>query len=107
MSYNRTAPAGLVPTNFETITLSNSTAVGFNSTTRTYAKHIVFSVETNNVRMRADGTDPTASTGVLYQSTAVYTFASFNGTTNHKFLQTAGSATVSVMGYTFPGEATP
>ena len=107
MSYGRTALAGLIPTNFETISLTNSTASSFNSTTRTYAKYIVFSIETNSVRMRADGTDPTLTTGVLFPTTGVHTIASFNGTSDYKFQRSTGSATMSVMGFTYPGEATP
>lgn len=100
MASDRVALRGLIPVAFQTITLSNSTAVGLNSTIRNGPTHyFVFSIETNDVRMRADGTDPTLTTGVLYQSDNVYDFPGFNGTAALKFQRTTGTAKVSVMAF--------
>ena len=92
--------AGLVPVAFETLTLSNSTAVGLNSTIRDSANVLDISVETNDVRYRLDGTDPTLNTGVLLETgLGPYRWEGFNGTSDLKFQRATGSATVSVMAY--------
>lgn len=60
----RTIPRVMASAGFETISLANSTAIGLNSTTQAGSVFHV-SVETQAVRYRADGTDPTVNTGVL------------------------------------------
>ena len=103
----RVTPAGLVPVHFETLSLSNSTAVGINSTGRAYARALLLSVETNAVRMRADGTDPTLNTGILIASGSVMWLEGFNGTSALKFQRNTGSASIGVQGFTYPKEDTP
>ena len=93
---------GLIPVSFTTLTLANSTALGLNATTLASASVIVFSVETNTVRMRADGTAPTRTTGVLFQTDQVYSL-DIDGSTNLKFQRTTGTAKVSVQSFRAPG----
>lgn len=93
---------GLKPVSFETLTLSNSTAVGLNSTARASASVIVFSVETQNVRMRADGTAPTKTTGVLFATDQTYVL-DIDGSTDLKFQRTTGTAKVSIQTFRYPG----
>ena len=100
MGIKRVADAALIPHYFETITLSNSTAVGLNSTGRN-AHMIEFSVETNDIRMRHDGTDPALTTGVLYKKDLAPYRLSFNGTAALKFQRSTGTAKVSVVVFVF------
>lgn len=79
---------------FQTLTLSNSTAAGLNSTCR-MARALLFSVETNSVRMRMDGTKPTRNTGVLLTTGAPYYIDFYNGT-GLSFQRTTGTAKVSI-----------
>lgn len=100
MAIKRIADAALIPHYYESISLSNSTAVGLNSTGR--QSHIVlFSVETQDVRMRNDGTDPTLNTGVVYKKDLAPYWLSFNGTAALKFQRTTGTANISVVGFTY------
>ena len=66
MPPKRRAWAAMTPLALQTITCSNSTAQAVNSTTRG-ADVLHFSIETNDVRYRMDGTAPTLTTGVLIQ----------------------------------------
>lgn len=94
------ALAGLVPVGFQTLTLSNSTALALNSTIRANANVLDISVETNDARYRADGTDPTLNTGVLLTTgSSPYRLDGFNGTANLSFQRATGTCTISVMGY--------
>lgn len=102
MAKQRIGFAGLVPVAYQTISLSNSTAVGLNSTVRSGgAEMLCFSVETQDVRMRADGTDPTLNTGVVYKADLAPEWVAFNGTSALKFQRSTGTATVSVMAWKF------
>ena len=99
MTAKRTALAGLVPLDFETITLANSTAVGFNSTIRAGASVIDFCVETQNARYRGDGTDPTLTTGVLIPKDTFHRWQGYDGDANIKFQRSTGTVTIHVMAY--------
>lgn len=99
---SRNVPAGLSAVDFETLSLTNSTAVGLNSTIRNQASVLDVSVETNSVRFRNDGTDPTLNTGVLL-STGYHRLEGYAGGANFKFQRSTGSATVSVMAYKHVG----
>lgn len=59
----RNIPAGLTGLGFQRIAL-NSTATGLNSTCLP-GSAFVFTAETQNVRLRLDGTNPTSNTGIL------------------------------------------
>lgn len=100
MSYNRVAPAGLIAVGFQKASLSNSTAVPLNSTLSP-ATVIVFSVEGADVRVRWDGSDPTRTTGVLYQADTVHTIEGASGAV---FQRSTGTVTVSIAGFKRPGE---
>lgn len=102
MANRRTRPAGLVAVEFETISLTNSTAVGFNSTSK-YGCVFHLSVETNDVRYRADGTDPALTTGVLLQKDADYWWYDPDPS-DLKFQRSTGSASVAVMAYKYAGD---
>lgn len=93
--------AGLIPVGFQKSTLSNSTAVSLNSTVRGGDANVLHvSVETQSVRYRTDGTNPTLTTGVLLTAAAgPYWFYGWNGTSSFKFIRATGSAVVSIMAY--------
>jgi len=91
------------PLALQVITLSNSTALGPNSTTQTaHALHC--SVETNDVRYRSDGTDPALTTGVLLQYDYDYWFWGYNGTSLLKFQRSTGTAKVTIQPYQYEAE---
>ena len=102
MGTKRTAPAGLVPVGFQTMSISNSTAVAANSTTRG-ARVLHISVETQAARYRADGTAPTRNTGVLL-ATGTHWLEGYNGTANLRFHRSTGTSKISIMGYKFKGD---
>jgi hypothetical protein len=105
MSYTRTGLAGLIPVGFQSFSLSNSTAVAINSTLRG-ATVLSFSVETQNARMRADGTAPALTTGVLYLTTTTpHWIFGYNGTAAMKFQRSTGTCKIQMMGYKHPGDS--
>lgn len=93
----RNTPAGLVAVGFQTISLANSTALGLNTTCIT-GRTFHFSVETNNIRYRDDGTAPALTTGVLLTSGAAYWLLDVDPT-KLKFQRQTGTAKVSLMAY--------
>src|SRR5512145_915069 len=90
--------SALAPVGFQVMSLSNSTAIAINSTCRA-STALLFSVETNDVRMRTDATAPTLSTGVLYPTGGPYWILGYNGTSLMKFQRSTGTAKVSIMAY--------
>lgn len=99
---SRSIPPGLLSLGFQTMTLSNSTAQGLNSTCQA-AKAIIFSVETNAVRMRADGTDPTKNTGVLIRADEAY-LIELGKSSTLKFQRSTGTAKVSIQALKYVGD---
>jgi hypothetical protein len=97
----RNTPAGMTAVGFQTISLANSTALGLN-TTCIQGKVFQFSVETNDVRMRADSTAPALTTGVLYQSDQTHWLFDVPAATL-KFQRATGTAKVSIMAYKYTG----
>lgn len=94
----------LFPKSFESLSSANSTAVGLNTTTRACdALHI--SVETQNLRYRMDGTDPTINTGVVLQKDDEHWLHGYNGTADLKFIRTTGTSNFNVMGYSYQESA--
>ena len=89
--------AGMTPLALQTIALANTTAVALNSTSQG-AQVLVFSVETTDARMRADGTDPANSTGVVFTAGQTYILDGYNGSSAFKFNRsgTSGTSTVTV-----------
>lgn len=102
MGTKRTAPAGLIPVGFQTMSLSNSTAVAVNSTCRA-GRTLHISVETQAARYRADATAPTRNTGVLL-GTGSHWIEGYNGTSLLKFQRSTGTSKVSLMAYKFVGD---
>lgn len=97
----RNTPAGMVTLGFQRISLANSTALGLN-TTCIVGKFFHFSVETQSVRFRSDGTAPTLTTGVLL-ATGEHWLFDFPAA-NLKFQRQTGTAIVSVEAYKYRGE---
>ena len=103
MSYNRTAPAGMIAAGFQALSLANSTALGLNSTVQaTGASAFLLSVETQNARVRFDSTAPTLSTGVLLVKDKEYLFEGVDAS-SIKFQRTTGTCAISVQAFTRPG----
>lgn len=95
--------AGLVSVGFQTMSLSNSTAVGLNSTTLP-SSVLDISVETNDARYRADGTDPALTTGVMLKQGSIYRFEGLGGIANLKFQRSTGISKVSIQAYKHVGD---
>lgn len=103
MSVVRRGWSALEPLAIQTISLANSTAIGVNSTTQ--GAHVIhFSVETNDIRYRSDGTDPALTTGVLLQKDLDYWFLNYNGTSQLAFQRSTGSAKVTIQPYRYDAE---
>ncbi len=98
----RNIPHGLTAVGFQTITQTNSTAQGLN-TTAIQGKVFHVSVETQGARYRADATNPTANTGVLLATGAHWLLDVPPATL--KFIKSAGGTSkISVMAYKYKGE---
>jgi hypothetical protein len=100
----RTVPGNLVPVAFQSMSLSNSTAVAVSSAIRASSHCLHISVETNDVRYRSDATLPTLTTGILLEKDASYWFNGYNGTANMRFQRSTGTSKVSIMGYSYVGD---
>ena len=83
--------AGMTPLALQIITLANTTAVALNSTSQG-AQVLVFSVETTDARMRADGTDPANSTGVVFPAKLRMGATKYVGANSTGYTFTAGAA---------------
>ena len=88
----------LIPFNFETITVSTA-AIGFTASilaSDPKPKKIIITVETQQIRYRMDGTDPSATVGHLLNpmdSLVLEGYSQLNGT---KFIR-KGSADATIM----------
>lgn len=60
----RVLPSYYSPTGFQKLTVSSS-AVGFTLPTTVQTRAVIFTVETNQIRMKVDGNDPNATDGIL------------------------------------------
>jgi hypothetical protein len=99
----RNIPKGLISQGFQTITATASTAAGLNSTVSP-SDLLLLSVETQNVRMRSDGVDPTVTTGVLLSTgNSPYWLDNFNKTSDLKFIEVASSTKLSIHGFVYRG----
>lgn len=78
----------------QVMSLSNSTAVGLN-TTCSKARSIIFSVETNDARVRFDSTAPALTTGVLFQSDDTYAIEGYD-LANIKFQRSTGTCKITL-----------
>ena len=95
--------AGLVSVGFQEITLADSTAIGLDSTTLP-SSLLDISIETNSARFRADGTDPTLTTGVLLPQNSIYRFEGVGGLSALKFQRSTGSCVVSIQAWKHIGD---
>ena len=83
----------------QVLSLSNSTAVALNSTVTT-AHVVVFSVETNDVRMWYNSA-PTLNTGILWQKDDTYILEGVSSSITPQFQRSTGSATVHAEGLVY------
>lgn len=60
----RSYPVFYSPTGFQKLTVSG-TAISFTVPTTIVTRAVVFSVETDQIRFRVDGSDPDSTTGVI------------------------------------------
>lgn len=81
---------------YEQIT-SLSSAVGFTSIP-SGSEAVFVQPETQNVRMRSDGTNPTASVGMLLVANTIYEFSATNFATM-KFIEATASAKLNIEFY--------
>ena len=95
--------AGLVSVGFQASALADSTAIGLNSTTLP-SSVLDISIETNDARYRADGVDPTLTTGVILKQGATYRFEGIGGIANLKFQRTTGTCSISIQAYKHIGD---
>ncbi len=100
MTHSVISMGSLIPVGHQQMTLSNSTAVAINSTCQ--ASHVLLiSVETNDARMRDDGTDPTLNTGVIFKKDLQPYPFDYNGNANMKFQRSTGTCVVSLNAYKY------
>jgi len=97
----RNIGAGFVSAGFQTISLSNSTASGLNTTT-SGGKWFHLSVETNAVRYRADGSSAALTTGVLL-ATGDHWIPDVPGSIL-SFQRQTGTCKLSIQAYKYKGE---
>lgn len=83
---------------FETLSATTGSAVGVTAATafpgNAQATYGLFSVETNNIRWRVDGTDPDASTGHLIESGQYFEIHGAENLRNLKMIGSGGTATI-------------
>ncbi len=95
---SRSTPAGLTALGMQRLSLTNSTALGLNTTCiQGTVFHI--SVETNSVRLRTDATAPTLTTGVLLATGLTWLFDVPGD--NLKLQRSTGSAVVNIAAYKY------
>ena len=103
MAPRRTRLAGLIPVGLQTLSLTNGTALGLNSTMRG-SRVLFIGVETQPCRFRMDG-NPALTTGVVIpKDQAPLRIDGYNGTALLKFQRTTGVSKVSIMGFKHPGD---
>jgi hypothetical protein len=100
MPARRTALHGLFSAGFQKFTLTG-TSVGTLNTTMQEADVLDISVETQNARYRADGTNPTAATGVLLVANSLTRLEGMNDTGLLTFISATPGAVVNVQGWKF------
>ena len=98
-------PPGLLNAGFKKLSQSNSTAVGLNATIQANLPDVLdLSVETQAVRMRADGTDAASSTGVLLEKDVHHRLEGIKEYSNLTFMRaTGGTAIINVQAWKYPG----
>lgn len=102
----RTIPTSLIPGTFEQISLTAGTGVfTLNSTViAENPRYLYFSINSGDIRMRHDGTNPTANTGVIMYKNADYSWTAFSNPSDLAFAlnDTATAATIDLQGYVYP-----
>ena len=77
---------------FETLTVGASPATGFTAATAAQAVGAIISVETAAVRVRLDGTDPTAAIGHILEPGDTLELHSAHELLNAKFIRRDGTS---------------
>lgn len=96
----RNTPAGLTVVGFQTISQTNSTAQGLNSTCIAGTVFTI-NVETQAARYRNDSTAPTTNTGILLATGTQHWLIDVPAT-NLKFFRAAGGTSkISIMAYKY------
>jgi hypothetical protein len=83
---------------FENIAVLSS-AIGLNAGLAAAADFVLLNPVTQNVRYRDDGTNPTATVGILLATTLPSPFVYYGPLTAIKLIQTAATATLNVAYY--------
>lgn len=96
-------PAQMVSVGFQQILQTNSTAQGLN-TTCAAGRMFNLSVETQSARYRADGTLPTANTGVLISSGENTWLFDVPGSSLKFYRAAGGTSKISIMAYRYVGD---
>jgi hypothetical protein len=102
MSNSRYIPAGLIALGTQKISLSGTAVYTLNSTCDG-ADVVIMSVETANVRARFDGTNPAASTGVLYTAALAPYRLELAAASSFKITAVSGSPVAQVAAFKYAG----
>jgi hypothetical protein len=101
----RRIPPGLVFVGHQQMTLDDSTAVSLTSTIRaSVPSALLFSVETNNVRLGWNSTTPTLNTGVVFVKDNEYFLENYSLDENMKFQRTTGTAVIQALAFKRAGQ---
>lgn len=96
----------LIPATFEQISLTAGTGVfTLNSTViADNPCYLYFSVDGGDIRMRHDGSSPTANTGVIMYKATNYSWEQFSNPSDLKFAlnNTTAAATIDLQAYVYP-----
>lgn len=91
----RALPAFYSPTGFQKLTVSN-TAVGFTIPTTVQTRAVMFTVETDQIRFRVDGTAPDSATGILLEAGDLVEMTNVDMITNFKAIRVTSDATLQI-----------
>ena len=101
---SRVIMAGLIALGTQKISLTGTAVSGLNSTCDG-AEVVMMSVETANVRARFDGTNPAASTGVLFVAGQGPFYIELAAPTSFKVTAATGSPVVNMAAFRYAGNA--
>ena len=91
---------GLNPTAYESITVAD-TAIGLTAATHLKAQHAIITVETAQIRVRFDGTNPTSSEGHIAEVGDIIHLNSGSQMTKFKAIRTGATSGVLKATYFF------
>lgn len=91
----RAFPTFYSPTGFQKLTVGD-TVVGFTIPTTVQCRAVIFSVETDQIRFKVDGNDPTTTDGLLLNSGDVVELTNVDMITNFKAHRVTTDATIQI-----------